>query len=314
RHHGALFIADEVATGFGRTGRMFACEHAGITPDLMCLGKGISGGYLPLAATLTTEEVFEAFLAPYEEFRAFFHGHTYTGNALAGAVGLASLRLFEEERTLERLAPKIARLREHLAADVAPLPHVGDVRQQGAMVGIELVQERASRAPYPPAARIGQRVVRAARARGVILRPLGSTIVLMPPLAIAPAELEQLVDVTRDALVEAAGGLLVPLRGTTTWVDLAARVSLPVLIVGANRLGTINHCALTARVAAAAGLTVRGFVLTEPTATRDESATTNAEMIAALTGLRCLAVLRHGEAADSARLSRVVEAALGLGV
>ena len=206
RHHGALFIADEVATGFGRTGRMFACEHAGITPDLMCLGKGISGGYLPLAATLTTEEVFEAFLAPYEEFRAFFHGHTYTGNALAGAVGLASLRLFEEERTLERLAPKIARLREHLAADVAPLPHVGDVRQQGAMVGIELVQERASRAPYPPAARIGQRVVRAARARGVILRPLGSTIVLMPPLAIAPAELEQLVDVTRDAIVEATGG------------------------------------------------------------------------------------------------------------
>jgi len=115
-------------------------------------------------------------------------------------------------------------------------------------------------------------------------------------------------------LVEGAGGLLVPIRGTTTWVDLAARVSLPVLIVGANRLGTINHCALTARVAAAAGLTVRGFVLTEPTATRDESATTNAEMIAALTGLRCLAVLRHGEAADSARLSRVVEAALGLGV
>jgi len=206
RRHGALFIADEVATGFGRTGRMFACEHAGITPDLMCLGKGISGGYLPLAATLATEEVFEAFLAPYEEFRTFFHGHTYTGNALACAVGLASLGLFEEERTLERLAPKVARLRERLGADVAPLPHVGDVRQQGVMVGIELVQERASRAPYPPAARIGQQVVRAARARGVVLRPLGSTVVLMPPLAIAPAELEQLVDVTRDAIAEATGG------------------------------------------------------------------------------------------------------------
>ncbi|TMA65441.1 MAG: aminotransferase class III-fold pyridoxal phosphate-dependent enzyme, partial [Deltaproteobacteria bacterium] len=177
----------------------------GITPDLMCLGKGISGGYLPLAATLATEEVFEAFLAPYEEFRTFFHGHTYTGNALACAIGLASLGLFEEERTLERLAPKVARLRERLGADVAPLPHVGDVRQQGVMVGIELVQERASRAPYPPAARIGQQVVRAARARGVVLRPLGSTIVLMPPLAIAPAELEQLVDVTRDAIVEATG-------------------------------------------------------------------------------------------------------------
>jgi len=203
RRHGALFIADEVATGFGRTGRLFACEHAGITPDLLCLGKGISGGYLPLAATITTEAVFDAFLAPYEEFRAFFHGHTYTGNALACAVGLASLQLFDEERTLDRLAPKIVRLRERLASDIAPLPHVGDVRQQGFMVGIELVRERASRAPYPAAARIGQRVVRAARARGVILRPLGNTIVLMPPLAIAAAELDQLVDVAREAITEA---------------------------------------------------------------------------------------------------------------
>src|SRR5437660_8380182 len=201
--HGALFIADEVATGFGRTGRLFACEHAGITPDLLCLGKGISGGYLPLAATITTEAVFDAFLAPYEEFRAFFHGHTYTGNALACAVGLASLQLFDEERTLDRLAPKIVRLRERLASDIAPLPHVGAVRQQGFMVGIELVRERASRAPYPAAARIGQRVARAARARGVILRPLGNTIVLMPPLAIPAAELDQLVDVAREAIAEA---------------------------------------------------------------------------------------------------------------
>jgi adenosylmethionine-8-amino-7-oxononanoate aminotransferase len=206
RRHGALFIADEVATGFGRTGRMFACEHAGITPDLLCLAKGISGGYLPLAATLATEEVFAAFLAPYEEFRAFFHGHTYTGNALACAVGLASLAVFTEERTLERLQPKIARIGERLAAEIAPLPHVGDVRQQGAMVGIELVADRAARTPYPPATRIGQRVVRTARARGVVLRPLGNVIVLMPPLAIAPVELELLLDVTRDAIVEATAG------------------------------------------------------------------------------------------------------------
>src|SRR5262249_59363952 len=115
RRHGALLIADEGATGLGRTGRMFACEHAGITPDLLCLAKGVSGGYLPLAATLATEEVFAAFLAPYEEFRAFFHGHTYTGNALACAVGLASLAVVAEERTLERLQPKVARLRERLA-------------------------------------------------------------------------------------------------------------------------------------------------------------------------------------------------------
>jgi adenosylmethionine-8-amino-7-oxononanoate aminotransferase len=201
--HGALVIADEVATGFGRTGTLFACEHADVAPDLLCLAKGISGGYLPLAATLATEEVFAAFLGPHDAFRAFFHGHTYTGNPLACAVGLASLRLFTEERTLERLAPKIARLRDRLARDVAPLPHVGDVRQQGVMVGIELVAERATRRPYAPAARMGHRVVRAARARGVVLRPLGNVIVLMPPLAIAPADLDRLVDVTADAIAEA---------------------------------------------------------------------------------------------------------------
>jgi adenosylmethionine-8-amino-7-oxononanoate aminotransferase len=201
--HGALFIADEVATGFGRTGRMFACEHAGITPDLLCVGKGISGGYLPLAATLATEDVFAAFLGPYETFRAFFHGHTYTGNPLACAVGLASLAVFREERTLARLAPMIAHLAERLAADVTPLAHVGDVRQQGLMVGIGLVAERGTRRVHPAAARIGQRVVRAARARGVILRPLGSTIVLMPPLAIGRADLDRLVDVARDAIDEA---------------------------------------------------------------------------------------------------------------
>jgi adenosylmethionine-8-amino-7-oxononanoate aminotransferase len=201
--HGALLIADEVATGFGRTGRFFACEHADVTPDVMCVAKGISGGYLPLAATLATEAVFEAFLAPYEEFRAFFHGHTYTGNALACAVALASLEVFREERTLERLAPKIVRLRERLDAEIAPLPAVGDVRQEGCMVGIELVTDRDARTPYPAAARIGQGVARAARARGVILRPLGNVIVLMPPLAITDDELERLLDVTRDSIVEA---------------------------------------------------------------------------------------------------------------
>lgn len=204
--HGALVIADEVATGFGRTGRLFACEHAGITPDLLCLAKGISGGYLPLAATVASEEVFAAFLGPYEEFRAFFHGHTYTGNALACAVGLASLGVFERERTLERLQPKIARLRERLTGDVAPLRHVGDVRQLGVMVGIELVADRGTRAPYPAAARVGQRVVRAARARGVVLRPLGNVIVLMPPLAIAAPDLDLLVDVARDAIREVTEG------------------------------------------------------------------------------------------------------------
>ena len=204
-HHGALFIADEVATGFGKTGAMFACTLADVQPDILCLAKGITGGYMPLAATLATEAVFDAFLGRHEDFRAFFHGHTYTGNPLACAAGLANLRVFHDERTLERLEGKIAQLAARLAADVNPLPHVGEVRQQGIMVGIELVTDRGARAPYPAAARIGQWVVRAARARGVVIRPLGNVIVLMPPLAIAATELDRLLDVTREAIVEATG-------------------------------------------------------------------------------------------------------------
>ena len=203
RRHGCLFIADEVATGFGRTGRMFACEHAGITPDLMCVAKGITGGYLPLAATLATEAVFEAFLAPYDELKTFFHGHTYTGNALACAVALANLRVFEEERTLERLGAKVATLEARLAAEIAPLAHVGDVRQRGVMVGIELVADRATRRAYPSAARIGHKTILAARRRGMILRPLGNVLVLMPPLAISEDELALLIDVARESIVEA---------------------------------------------------------------------------------------------------------------
>jgi adenosylmethionine-8-amino-7-oxononanoate aminotransferase len=182
---------------------MFACQHAGITPDLMCVAKGITGGYLPLAATLATEHVFDAFLAPYDEFKAFFHGHTYTGNALACAVALANLRVFDEERTLERLGPKVATLEARLANEIAPLAHVGDVRQRGFMVGIELVADRAARRGYPSALRMGHKVIMAARRRGVILRPLGNVLVLMPPLAIADDELTLLIDVARDAIVEA---------------------------------------------------------------------------------------------------------------
>src|SRR6185503_9389163 len=147
--------------------------------------------------------VFEAFLGPYEEFKAFFHGHTYTGNALACAVARASLRVFEDERTLERLGPKIATLEARLAAEITPLEHVGDVRQRGAMVGIELVADRATRRSYEPALRMGHRVIQAARRHGVILRPLGNVLVLMPPLAIAEDELALLLDVTRDSIVEA---------------------------------------------------------------------------------------------------------------
>lgn len=200
REHGTLLICDEVATGFGRTGTLFAVEQAGIEPDLLCLGKGISGGYLPLAATLTSEEIFRAFLAPYDEFRAFFHGHTYTGNPLACAVGLASLEVFDREQVLARVAARSAELRAHLAEEIEPLAHVGDVRQWGLMVGIELVADRAGRQPYAARERIGHRVILAARERGVILRPLGNVIVLMPPLCIDAAQLEELCQVTRDSI------------------------------------------------------------------------------------------------------------------
>ncbi len=202
REHDVLLICDEVATGFGRTGKMFALEHEQVAPDLMCVGKGITGGYLPLAATLATEEIFRAFLGPYEEFRAFFHGHTYTGNALACAVALASLRVFEHERVLESVNRRSTQLRNRLQADILTLPHVGDIRQSGLMVGIEMVRNRDTRAPYAASERVGKRIIMVARQRGVILRPLGDVIVLMPPLCISEGEMDLLCDVARDSIAE----------------------------------------------------------------------------------------------------------------
>ena len=200
QRYGTLLICDEVAVGFGRTGRMFAVEHAGISPDILCLGKGITGGYMPLAATLVTEEIFQAFLAPYEEFRTFFHGHTYTGNALACAVACASLRVFEREGVLARVNARAARLGERLAEEIAPLEHVGDIRRLGLMVGIELVRQRDGRVPYATAERIGARVCREVRGDGVILRPLGPVVILMPPLSIADDEVDRLVAATARAI------------------------------------------------------------------------------------------------------------------
>jgi adenosylmethionine-8-amino-7-oxononanoate aminotransferase len=195
-----LLICDEVATGFGRTGTMFAREHEGVSPDLLCVAKGITGGYLPLTATLATEEIFAAFLVPYHEFKTFFHGHTYTGNPLACAAALASLALFEKEQVLAALAPKIALLTQRLRADLAPLEHVADIRQWGMMVGIELMRDAGRRIAYDPAQKIGMGVILEARKHGVILRPLGSVIVLMPPLSITLNELHRLLDVVRQAI------------------------------------------------------------------------------------------------------------------
>ena len=190
--HGILLICDEVATGFGRTGTMFACEQEGVTPDLLCLAKGLTGGYMPLAATLATERIYEAFLGAHEEFKTFFHGHTYTGNPLACAAGIACLEVFREERTLVSMQPKIRLLSEFLA-DVEAMTEVAEVRQRGFMVGIDLGE-------HDPALRVGHRVVLEARRRGVIIRPLGDIVILMPPLSISKQELRRLVGVVAESI------------------------------------------------------------------------------------------------------------------
>jgi adenosylmethionine-8-amino-7-oxononanoate aminotransferase len=190
--HGALLICDEVATGFGRTGTMFACEQEGVSPDLLCLAKGLTGGYMPLAATLATERIYEPFLGAHSDFKTFFHGHTYTGNPLACAAAIASLDVFERERTLVRLQPKIRLLSKWLA-QVQRMPEVKEVRQRGVMAGIDLGE-------HDPELRLGHRVVLEARRRGVIVRPLGDVIVLMPPLSISKQDLRRLVEVVGQSI------------------------------------------------------------------------------------------------------------------
>ena len=197
--YGTLLICDEVAVGFGRTGSMFACEHEGVSPDLMAVAKGLTGGYLPLAATLATDEVYSAFLGEYADFKTFFHGHTYTGNALACAAALASLDIFENDRVIEAIQPRIAQLARRLG-QFRTLGHVGDVRQRGLIAGIELVQDRDSKAEYPPVAEIGARVTKAARKSGLLTRPLGNVIVIMPPLCISPGELDRMLDILLESV------------------------------------------------------------------------------------------------------------------
>jgi adenosylmethionine-8-amino-7-oxononanoate aminotransferase len=192
--YNCLMIVDEVATGFGRTGKMFACNHEGVSPDIMTVAKSITGGYLPLAATLTTDKIYNAFCGNYAKQKTFFHGHTYTGNSLACAVAVENLRLFQKEKILKKLQPKIVFLKKWLA-DFWNLKHVSDIRQIGFMVGIELT-------PYDWREKIGIKVIMKAREKGVILRPLGNVIVLMPPLSISIRELNILLDVTYQAIDE----------------------------------------------------------------------------------------------------------------
>ncbi len=201
---GLLFIADEVATGFGRTGTLFACDQEGVRPDFLCLSKSITGGYLPLAATLTSEEVYNAFLGEFHEFKTFFHGHTYTGNPVACAVALENLSLYEREGLMTRIGHTAEILGKELWR-FKELPHVGDVRQKGLMVGIELVKNRRTKGSYGARERIGQRVTWEARRRGAVIRPLGDVIVLMPPLTISETLLRDLLRITYESIVAVTG-------------------------------------------------------------------------------------------------------------
>jgi adenosylmethionine---8-amino-7-oxononanoate aminotransferase len=201
--HEVLLIADEVAVGFGRTGRMFACEQENVSPDLMCLGKGISGGYLPLAATLATGKIFDAFLGETWEGKTFFHGHTYTGNPLACAAAIASLELFERNNLVHAVQEKARKLAEMLD-EIKRLTFVGDVRQKGFMVGIELVKDRKTKERFDPKRRVGAEVCARVRKHGVILRPLGDVVVMMPPLAMGEADLGKVVAAAAEEIEKIA--------------------------------------------------------------------------------------------------------------
>ena len=197
RKYEVLLICDEVATGFGRTGTMFACEQDAVARDLLCVAKGLTGGYLPLAATLASERVYEAFLGRFEEAKTFFHGHTYTGNPLACAAAIANLKLFDDENTLENMIPAEALLVDGLEK-IAKLPHVKEFRRKGLMIGVELARD--GKTPYEYGERMGFKACLAAREKGVLLRPLGNVIVVMPPLSLTATEAKLIVDALMYAI------------------------------------------------------------------------------------------------------------------
>jgi lysine--8-amino-7-oxononanoate aminotransferase len=204
RAHDVLLFADEVATGFGRTGELFACEHEGVEPDLMALGKGLTGGYLPVAATLVSDAIYDAFYGDFAELKTFFHGHSFTGNQLGCAVALASLDLFERDGLVARVQMSARFLDRRLRA-VAELQHVGDVRRRGLMVGIELVADRAAKTSYDRRERVGQRVCLRARELGLLIRPLGDVVVLMPPLVSERDDLDAMVGILELAIMDVTG-------------------------------------------------------------------------------------------------------------
>ncbi|CAM3911692.1 adenosylmethionine--8-amino-7-oxononanoate transaminase [Mesobacillus zeae] len=195
-------IADEIAVGFGRTGTMFACEQAGITPDFMCLSKGLTGGYLPLSAVLTTEDVYQAFYDDYESMKAFLHSHSYTGNPLACRVALEVLQIFEEESTLDEIKEKSAYMNEQASHLFKDQPYIGEYRQTGMVGAIELVRNKATKEPFPGEERIGYKIYRLALEKGLLLRPLGSILYFMPPYVITKAEIKAMIDITNEVIQE----------------------------------------------------------------------------------------------------------------
>lgn len=201
RQYNVLLIVDEVATGFGRTGKMFAAAHEHIQPDLLCLAKSITGGYLPLAATMATEDIYKAFLGKYEDFKTFFHGHTYTANPLACAAALANLGLYQKNSVIKNLEMKTKLLREWLQK-LRDLPVVGDVRQMGFMAGIELVRDKPSRQPFPVSWRMGYQVCEKARSHGVWIRPLGDVIVVLPHLTVPLKDFNRLLNGIKNSIQE----------------------------------------------------------------------------------------------------------------
>ena len=200
-----LLILDEIAVGFGRTGTMFACEQEDVSPDILCLGKGLTAGYLPMAATITTAAIWNQFLGSHKDGRAFYHGHTFGGNPLAAAVALESLALFEEEQVLQKLPERIQQLQDHVTR-ISKLPHVGDTRQCGLVAGIDLVADKDSCRPYPWEDKMGTVACMAARQHGALLRQLGDTVVIMPPLSISSSELAELLHAAETAIGETTEG------------------------------------------------------------------------------------------------------------
>jgi adenosylmethionine-8-amino-7-oxononanoate aminotransferase len=217
RANGTLLIADEVMTGFGRTGKTFACQHEDVQPDFLCLAKGLTGGYLPMAATLTTQKAFNAFLGEYHEFKTFFHGHSYTGNQLGASAALASLEILQSEKSIHARQKLENVLREALQS-LWSLPNVGDIRQAGLIVGIELVKNWRTREPFDLRKRAGIRVCDAMAKRGVLTRPIGNVIVLMPPFCTTAMQLKKIVAATRESITATFGR-----RNQSCWTETERR-------------------------------------------------------------------------------------------